>query len=197
VLVVISLLKKKGAIMKTYITFLLYFFLLLCPKAFCGNIFIEPIEPVPGFQNIGGPAFGESMPFDTGKGLVQLVTSTRIMINSNLYYIDQTSGCEQQIQIQNIQPASVVSFELNQRSQVKKLTLITQLDQTGMLDRIDDKSVVCDDQYRKLYTWTTYHDVSGNLISKSNFVKGNYIGMTLNKDGAANSLWQLNGYYVY
>ena len=172
-------------------------FLFAATNALCDNIQIESIEPMPDFTNVGGPVFGEPVSSYSGKGLVQYVSKSKIMINSKMYFVDQTSPCIKMIETQNIQPASIVSYTLNKKACVNHLELIVQLDYTDRLDRMDNNAAVCNDTYRDFYIHISFHDISGDRISRYDFDNGDYVGMVVNKNREIESLWQLNGHYMY
>lgn len=166
-------------------------------NGFCQDIHIQPIDPMPGFESVGGPAFGEPVSEYSGKGLVQYVTSSKIIINSKMYFVEPGSPCVQQITSGEIKQTSIVSFELNEQSQINFLKKIVQLNDTGIIDRITDSAVVYSDHFRELFLYATYHDISGNEINRYDFNKGTFIGLTLNKDNEITSLWKLDGHYMY
>jgi len=177
--------------------YIILFLLIFATNGLCDSVQIESIDPMPDFKNVGGPAFGEKVKSYSGKGLVQYVSSTKMMINSKMYFVDQTSPCVEMIETHQIKRASIVSFTLNKKASVNQLKLIVQLDFTGILDRMDDIAVVCDDTYRELYIHASFHDISDRAITRYDFDIGDFIGMTVNQDRQIESLWYLNGYFLY
>jgi len=162
---------------------------------FCENIHIQTINPMPGFEKVGGPAFGEKVTSYSGQGLVQYVSESRIMINSKMYFMNK--ACENQTATGQIRKACIVKYTLNKQAVINNLVLIVQLKNTGKVDRIDDDAVVINDHFYKLGLFITYHDISGYNTSHYNIKKGDFVGVTFNKENHVKSLWYLNGHYLY
>jgi len=169
--------------------------IVLSHHAFCENIQIQSIEPMPGFEKVGGPAFGESVESYRGQGLVQYLSDSKIMINSKMYFIDKS--CEKLISSEEIRRASIVKFELNKQARINNIEVVVQLTITGKIDRIDSNALVLDDQYFPLDLFITYHDITGNQIGHYDINKGDFVGLTVNKEENVKSLWYLNGHYMY
>ncbi|MBF0450179.1 MAG: hypothetical protein HQK75_05715 [Candidatus Magnetomorum sp.] len=178
-----------------YITFLLL--VSLGTNGFCENIHIQSIDPMPGFESVGGPAFGEPVSTYSGKGIVQYITATKIMINSKMYLVDPSSACVHQITSGEIRQSSIVSYELNELAHVSKLTLVVQLTDTGIINRITDNEVIYSDHYRALFLYVICYDITGEEINRYDLQKGDFIGLTVNKENEIDSLWKLDGHYMY
>jgi hypothetical protein len=169
----------------------------LWANGLCETIHIKDIDPMPGFESIGGPAFGEEVSSYSGKGLVQFVSQDKIIINSKMYLIDSSSQCIQQISTGQIKRACIVSYELNDLAQVNLLNLIVQLDDTGKIDRITYDGLIYNDHYRKIFLYVSFHDITGKDINRHEFDIGDFIGLTINENNEIKSLWQLDGHYLY
>jgi len=163
----------------------------------CENISIQPISPLPDFENIGGPAFGEPVDNLDGKGLVQYVTPSKIIINSKMYNVDPKSPCTKQITSGEIRIASIVSFKLNNQAYVNELQTIVKFNDIGSIYRISDDHVVYNDIYKSFSLYISYHDITGNDINRYDFDKGTFIGLKLNEDNEITSMWKLDGHYMY
>jgi len=164
-------------------------------QVFCENIQIQSIDPMPGFEKVGGPAFGESIESYSGKGLVQYVSESKIIINSKMFFID--SSCINQISDNQVRQGSIVKYELNKQARIINIELVIQLTVTGKIDRIDRNAVVLNDQYYLLDLFMTYHDIAGKQIGHYDIKKGDFVGLTLDQDDNVKSLWYLNGHYMY
>ena len=169
--------------------------LTISQSGYCKDIQIQSIEPMPGFEKVGGPAFGEAVKSYSGQGLVQFVSDTKIMINSKMYFMDD--ACVAQITSGQIQKASIVTFKLNKQAMIIKLDIVAQLTVTGKIDRIDSNALIINDHYYKLSHFVTYYDISGDKISHYDIDKNDFVGLTFNKEQEINSVWYLNGYYLY
>jgi len=169
----------------------------LMTNGYCESIQIQSIDPMPGFESVGGPAFGESVSSYSGKGIVQYVSNGKIIINSKMYFIEPSSQCVQQIASGEIKQSSIVSFELNKLAQVNYLSLIVQLNDTGKIDRISDDGLTYNDHYRKLFLYVTYHDITGISVNRYDFQEGDFIGLTINENNEISSIWNLSSHYLY
>jgi hypothetical protein len=170
--------------------------LIICSHSgYCENIQIKTIDPMPGFEKVGGPAFGESVKSYSGQGLVQYVSDLKIIINSKMFFIDKS--CEDQISSSQIRKASIVKYELNKQARIKNIERVVQLNATGKIDRINSDELVIDDQYYLFDLFVTYHEITGDKIDRFDFKKGDFVGVTLNEERKVRTLWHLNGHYLY
>jgi len=170
-------------------------FSIYCMHGFCENIQIKPIDKLPEFKNVGGPAFGEPVKSYSGKGLVQYVSDSKMIINSKMYFLD--SSCVPLITSDKIRTGSIVSYALNKQAHITNLTLVVKLAVIGRIDRIDTDAIICDDHYYKFSLYVTYHSFNAEKLGKYDFEKGCYVGLTFNKERKINSIWYLNGHYLY
>jgi len=169
--------------------------LTISQPAYCEDIHIQSIEPMPGFEKVGGPAFGEAVKSYSGQGLVQFVSDSKIMINSKMYFMDDT--CAALITSGQIQKASIVTYKLNKQAMIIKLEIVAQLTVTGKIDRIDSNALVINDHYYPLSHFVSYDDISGDRISHYDLNKNDFVGLTFNQEQEIKSVWYLNGYYLY
>jgi len=182
--------------MRIFCLLLTYLFC-FCTNGNCENITIQPIEPLPAFKEVGGPAFGEPVDTFEGKGLIQYVTPSKIIINSKMYLVDPNSACTEQIISGEIRIASIVSFKLNEQAYVNELKIIVIFNDIGIIYRMSDDHIVYNDIYKSFSLYMSYHDITGNDINKYDFNKGTFIGLTFNNDNEITSLWKLDGHYMY
>jgi hypothetical protein len=161
----------------------------------CENIRIQTIDPMQGFEKVGGPAFGESVESYSGQGLVQYVSNLKLMINSKMYFIDKS--CVKQITSGQIEQGRIVKYELNKQAKIKYLEILVLLTVIGNIDRIDSDAVVVNDHYYPLDLFITYHDIDGHNIGYYDIKKGDFVGLALKKEGNVSELWYLNGHYMY
>jgi len=164
-------------------------------QGYCENIQIDTIAPMPGFEKVGGPAFGESVENYSGQGLVQYISDLKIIINSKMFFIEKS--CENQISSGQIRRASIVKYELNKQARIHAIECVVQLAATGKIDRINSDELVVDDQYYLIDLFVTYHEISGDQISRFDFKKGAFVGLTFNEEEKVHSIWYLNGHYIY
>jgi len=169
--------------------------LVMSINGLCDTIQIESIDPMPGFESVGGPAFGEPVESFSGKGLVQYISESKIMINSKMYFID--SSCLPLIVSNRISRACIVAYELNKQARIKQLDVIARLAVIGTINRINSNELVINDHFYKFGIYATYHNVFGNQISQYDINKGDFVGLIFNKDSDIRSLWHLNGFYMY
>jgi hypothetical protein len=162
---------------------------------FCETIQIQTIDSMPGFEKVGGPAFGESVKSYSGQGLVQYVSDSKIIINSKMFLIDK--DCKDKIVSGQIKKAYIVTYELNKQARIKDIVCVVQLAVTGKIDRIDGEAVVVNDHYYPLDLFITYHDIDGHNIGHYDIEKGDFVGLALKKEGNVSELWYLNGHYMY
>jgi hypothetical protein len=166
-----------------------------CYYGYCESIQIQTIDPMPGFEKVGGPAFGEPVESYSGQGLVQYVSESKIMINSKMYFID--NSCVNQITSGQIVKASIVKYALNKHGKIINIEIVVQLTATGKIDRIDREAVVVNDIYHLLDLFINYHDINGHNIGHYDLNKRDFVGLVLNKDNNVRAIWYLNGHNLY
>jgi len=173
----------------------LIFLFVITFQAYSENININEIDPMPGFEKVTGPAFGEPVESYSGQGLVQYVSGSKIIINSKVFFIDES--CKIETPGDQLQNSCIVKYELNKRARIISIKTVVQLILTGNIDRITSNEIVVDDQYFKFSLFATYHNTKGKHISRLAIEKGNFVGLALNKESKVESLWFLNGHIIY
>jgi hypothetical protein len=186
------------------IYFIAIFFLIsgLSYNLIAQDIDIQPINPPPGFESVEGPVTGENLQSLTGKGIIQKVNSNHIIISSKLYYIaadikEKKIESSSYFKENALTRGSIVTFELNNRGELVDYQKIGQIHTFCKIDRISDKCVVCNDQYRKFSKSILFYDINAKKLSRSDLQKGNRVGLTLDSKRHVITIWKVNNFLLY
>ena len=179
--------------MKCKIIVSLVYLLTSCPFIFAQNITIDPIAP-PDVTPPSQP--GATDIHSSGKGIVQKASEKYLIIHSKRFRISKYMKKKQITKISDLRDSSIsrgsiVKYDLNKKGEIIGIEKLSQIHSFCIVDRIDNKGIVCNDRYYKFASNVKFYDSSSSRsISRAFFKIQTKVGLEFNRERQLIGVWK-------